>query len=116
MSQLQFKIVDSGGNRILVKDGERRPATQEEIELWDLINPNPECSSLWEALSTQMSKLDPSFILAWWIFYRLGDALPADVDPGWFRRVILEYQDEPQALTVARLKQEFPGDFREGGR
>lgn len=100
----EFKIEKREGiEHVVLPNGTTRPATQPEVEFWNALEALKGCEFF-------------SFVLGWFIYYRLGFAGAADVTPRWINGVIQEFKALPAQELDAILKEEFPGDYRLGGK
>lgn len=94
----RFKIEESDGAfAVVFRSGAKRPATPEEIQLWQLVEGGCERSSL----------------LGWYLFYRLGDVSIDKIEPKWLNTVIRDFYKLDTLKLVKMLRDEFPDNFRE---
>ncbi len=102
--KIDFKVQTKDGvAEIVLPNGTTRPATQPEIQFW-------------QALEELKGADIVNFVLGWFIYYRLGFANAADVTPRWINGVLQEFKALPAEELDAILKEEFPGDYRLGGK
>jgi len=94
-TRMLFRITDG---QVVRKDG-RRPATTEEIELWELLN--------------SFDTAEKNYF-GYYLFYRMESISVKDLSPRWINLVLKDFNRLEPVKLFHILKREFPDQFKAG--